>query len=413
MGADVAALGIDPLDLVDPARYARRGYPHDVWTRLRSEAPVARVEAPGYVPFWAVTKHSDVQHVSTRPLQFSSAHGIMLRRVDAPEMPLPEMVVLLDPPRHGLVRRVVMGHFTTRAVRAKRPDIERIATEIFETAAPTAAGDIDFVDAIAGPFPLAVMAWSLGAPRADWPQLYRWTNEIIGNTDPEFRRPGERAGESFRRARAELHSYLAGLVDARRTEPRDDLVSALIAGRIEGEPLTEDQLLAYCEILVEAGNETTRNAISGGVLAFAENPGEWERLRADPGLLPDAVEEILRWASPISHFTRVAVEDCTVDGTPIGAGDQLALFYASANRDEDVFDDPFAFRIDRKPNPHVAFGFGEHFCMGAQLARLEIEVMFRILVTRLESFEVSGPVERLSSAVNGGIKRLPLRGRRT
>jgi cholest-4-en-3-one 26-monooxygenase len=164
-------------------------------------------------------------------------------------------------------------------------------------------------------------------------------------------------------------------------------------------------------LFVEAGNETTRNAISGGLLAFCEHPGEWEKLRADAALLPDAAEEILRWASPISHFTRVATEDCEIRGVPIAAGDQLALFYASANRDEDVFDEPFAFRIDRRPNPHIAFGFGEHFCLGAHLARVEIETIFRHLRERLVSFELDGEVLRLKSAINGSIKQLPLRYR--
>jgi cytochrome P450 len=201
------------------------------------------------------------------------------------------------------------------------------------------------------------------------------------------------------------------MIEQRRRDPQDDLVSDLLRGEVDGKPLTAEQLLAYCELLVEAGNETTRNAISGGVLAFCENPGEWDRLRARPELLPDAVEEILRWVSPISHFTRVATEDCELRGAQIRAGEQLALYFASANRDEEVFTEPFAFRVDRRPNQHLAFGFGEHFCMGAQLARVELEVIFRHLLARVASFELSGPVVRLSSAVNGSIMRLPLRYR--
>ncbi len=188
-------------------------------------------------------------------------------------------------------------------------------------------------------------------------------------------------------------------------------MSELLRGEIDGEPLTEEQLLSYCELLVEAGNETTRNAVSGGLLAFSEHRGEWERLLERPELLPDAVEEILRWVSPISHFTRTATEDSEVHGVKIKTGEQVALYFASANRDEDVFDDPFVFRVDRRPNPHLAFGFGEHFCMGAHVARVELETIFRHLVARLESFDVSGVVERLTSITNGSIKRLPLRYR--
>ncbi len=188
-------------------------------------------------------------------------------------------------------------------------------------------------------------------------------------------------------------------------------MSELIAAEIDGQPLTEMQLLSYCELIVEAGNETTRNAISGGLLAFSEHRDQWQKLRDDPGLMPSAVEEILRYVSPIIHFTRMATEDSEVRGVKIRAGEHVALFFASGNFDEEVYDDPFAFRIDRQPNPQLAFGFGEHFCMGAHLARLEMETVFRHLLARLEEFEVSGPVERLNSAVNGGIKHLPLRCR--
>jgi cholest-4-en-3-one 26-monooxygenase len=202
---------------------------------------------------------------------------------------------------------------------------------------------------------------------------------------------------------------LSELIEQRRNDPKDDLVTELVAATIQGRPLTHEQLLAYCELFVEAGNETTRNAISGGLLAFCEDRDQWDLLRQRPELVPDAVEEILRWASPISHFTRVAVEDCVLHGMEIRAGDQLALYYASANRDEDVFDEPFRFRVDRRPNPHLAFGFGEHFCMGAHLARVEIEMILRHLLARLDWFELAGPIERLGSIVNGSIKRLPLR----
>ncbi len=319
---------------------------------------------------------------------------------------------MLDPPRHGPVRRVANPGFTPRAVRARRAEIERIAAEIVDAAAPAgASGDFDFVERIAAPFPLAVVASVLGVPHDDWPRLLRWTNEVIGKEDPEYRQPGETPGQTAKRARGEVHAYFRHRIDQRRREPRDDLVTELTRGEIEGAPLTDEQLVLYCELLVEAGNETTRNAITGGLLAFCEHRGEWEKLRERPERLSDGVEEILRWVSPISHFTRTATEDCRVRGEKVRAGEQVALYFASANRDEDVFEQPFEFRVDRRPNPHLAFGFGEHFCMGAQIARVEIEVIFRLLLERLESFEVSGPVERLSSIVNGSIKHLPLRSR--
>ncbi len=366
---------------------------------------------PGFEPFWAITKHADILEISKQPLRFSSAAGITLRRAGAP-VHSSDMVVMLDPPEHGPVRKVANGRFTPRAVRARSDDIDRIAVEILDDAAPAGSErDLDFVERIAAPFPLAVIAWILGVPSEDWPLLFRWTNEVIGKDDPEYRRDGETAGQTIKRARGEVHVYFRRLIDQRRAEPQDDLVSELIRGEIKGTPLTDGQLVAYCELLVEAGNETTRNAITGGLLAFGEHRNEWERLKERPELLADAVEEILRWSSPISHFTRTATEDCEVRGTRIEAGQQLALYFASANRDEEVFDDPFAFRVDRRPNPHLAFGFGEHFCMGALVARVELETIFRHLLARLEWFEVAGAVERLSSIVNGSIKHLPLRFR--
>ncbi len=402
---------IDPLELVDPARYGERGYPHELWARMRAEAPVTYIEPPDLEPFWAITKHADVQQIAAQPLRFSSARGITLRRPNQPDFHS-DVLVVLDPPRHGPLRRVASPRFTPKAMRARRDDIERIALELVEEAvAGGAEGEFDFVDRIAAPFPLAVIAWTLGVRREDVGLLHRWTNEVIGKNDPEYRREGESAGQTIKRARGELHAYFGEMIEERRRDPQDDLVTELMQAEIDGSPLTGAELVSYCELLVEAGNETTRNAVSGGLLALMEHPEEWAKLRADPELVPDAAEEILRWVSPISHFTRTATEDTEVRGVTIRTGDQVAIFFASANRDEEVFDDPFAFRVDRRPNPHLAFGFGEHFCMGAQLARVEIDVIFRLLVDRFEGFEVAGPVVRLESIVNGSLKHLPVRYR--
>jgi len=406
---------IDPLDLVDPERFARRGYPHDLWTRLRAEAPVSRFEPAGFQPFWAITKHADIAEISSQPQRFSSAYGITLAPVGQPLAPLgAEMVVMLDPPRHRPVRKLASRRFTPRAVQGHRADIERIAVEVLDAAATGGeTRECDFVERIAAPIPIGVMSWILGVPREDWDLLYRWTNEVIGASDPEFRREGETPAKTARRARKELHVYLESLIEKRRSRPGSDLVSELLAAELDGEPVPHATILQNSELFVEAGNETTRNAISGGLLAFCEHPDQWERLRAHPELLPRAVEEILRWVTPITHFTRVATEECEVRGQKIPKGEQLALYFASANRDEEVFDDPFEFRIDRHPNRHLAFGMGEHVCLGAHVARIELETVFRHLIARLEAFELAGPVERLSSAVNGGIKHLPLRYRLT
>lgn len=400
---------IDPLDLVVPERFAQNGYPHEVWARLRNESPVAYLTPTGYQPFWAITKHADIVDVAMQPERFSNAGGLVLGRAGAPFQPT-DMVVTLDPPRHGPLRRAAMPRFTPRAIRSRFEEIDRIAIEVLDDLAASGdAADFDFVERVAAPLPIGVISWILGVPRADWKLLFRWTNEIIGKDDPEFRQPGETPGQTIRRARGELHGYLNDLIAQRRREPGDDIVSQLIASEVDGRPISEVELLNYCELIVEAGNETTRNAISGGLLAFSEHRGEWERLRQQPDLLPDAIEEILRWVSPIIHFTRTATEEGSVRGERIRPGDKVALFFASANRDEDVFADPFEFRVDREPNHHLAFGSGPHFCMGAHLARVELQVLFRHLLVRLKAFDLAAPPERLNSAVNGGIKHLPLR----
>jgi cholest-4-en-3-one 26-monooxygenase len=403
---------IDPLDLVDPSRFARNGYPHELWRTLRAEAPVVFLEPEGYVSFWAVTRHADIIDIASQPERFSNAHGLILGHPGAPPPPS-EMVVMLDPPRHGPLRRAAMPRFTPRSIRSRHDEIDRIAVEVLDDLAASDTDEFDFVERVAAPLPIGVISWILGVPRNDWKLLFQWTNEVIGKDDPEFRRPGETPGQTIRRARGELHAYLEDLIAKRRLEPGDDIISHLIAAEIDGQPLTHVQLLNYAELMVEAGNETTRNAISGGLLAFSEHPDQWQRLKREPELLPTAVEEILRWVSPIIHFVRTAGEDCEIRGEKIAAGDKVALFYASANRDEDVFDEPFEFRIDRQPNHHLAFGSGPHFCMGANLARVELETLFRHLLTRLEWFELTAPVERLNSAVNGGIKHLSLRCRLT
>jgi cytochrome P450 len=208
-----------------------------------------------------------------------------------------------------------------------------------------------------------------------------------------------------------MHQYFTQMIEDRRRDPRQDLVSLLVQSTIDGVPLTHEQLVGYCELLVEAGNETTRDAIAGAMHAFCQHPGQWVKLRDKPELLSDAVEEILRWVTPINYFVRTATEDYELRGQTIRSGDKVVLFWASGNRDEEVFEDPFEFRIDRRPNQHLVFGFGPHLCMGAHLARAELEHMFSLLPARMTWFEQSGPLERLNSSINGAIKHLPIRYR--
>ena len=251
----------------------------------------------------------------------------------------------------------------------------------------------------------------LGVPADHWDRVMRWTNETIGAGDPEYQAGRSRA-DTVRDAQKEMFAYFGELVAERRAEPREDIISLLLAAEIEGEPLSDFEILWYCFLLILGGNETTRNATSGGMAALIEHPDQLARLQADHALLPTAVEEILRWTSPIIQFARTATHDTEVRGQRIEAGQNVGLYYASANRDEDVFDDPYRFDVGRDPNEHLAFGgYGEHFCLGANLARVELRVVFRQLLERFTDYELTGDVERLRSGFVGGIKHLPVRFR--
>jgi cytochrome P450 len=312
----------------------------------------------------------------------------------------------MDPPQHGEFRSILSQYFTPRSIRALEPEIAKITTEILDDVMDR--GECDFVTEISSKVPVAVIAEMLGVPRKDWPTIFRWTNEVIGGGDPEFQR-GKDANETFAQARLEMFQYFTDLVEESRKHPGSDVTSIVSNAKVNGEPLPALELLSYLFLLVVAGNETTRNATSGGLLAFIENPEQFRRLKSDPMLIKSAVEEIVRWTSPVIQFARTAVSDTVVRGQKIRAGESVCLFYPSASRDEDVFAEPFKFDIGRNPNPHLSFGIGEHFCLGANLARLELAVIFAELAKRLDHAELAGPVERLRSSFVGGVKHMPIR----
>jgi cholest-4-en-3-one 26-monooxygenase len=320
----------------------------------------------------------------------------------------------MDPPDHARFRRLASHRFTPRGLERMRRDIEVITKDLLD-AMMEDGGSIegDFVERLSGPLPLQVLAELLGVPRDMWPTLFDWTNRVIGSADPEYQDEKGDAFTTAMKARLSLFAYFSELVRERRGKPGDDIVGILANAELDGAGLPERELLSYYFLLVVAGNETTRNAMTGGLLAFLENPDQWRRLRDEPRLVDSAVEEVVRWTTPVIQFCRTPVEDVELRGKRIRAGDNLCLFYPSANRDEEVFDEPFAFRIDRRPNRHLAFGIGEHFCLGANLARLELRVVFRHLAARLAECEPNGPVERLRSSFVGGIKRMPIRYRLT
>jgi cytochrome P450 len=395
------------LDVISSEHYERNGYPFAEWAWLRRHDPVAWIEQPSYDPFWAITKHADIVELSKQPLLFQNGPRLAVFNNQVP--PPPESTIRhllnMDPPDHGKYRNVAAKRFTPRAVRAWAPKVERITREVLDDAAARDGGD--FVRDVSARITIAVIAEMLGVPRRDWELLFRWTNEVIAPEDPEFQTGTTE--ETIEKARLELFQYFDSMSRERRARPRDDIVSVVAGGQVDGAPLGPVELLSYYLLLVVAGNETTRNAMTGGMLAFVENPGEWERLRRQPGLLDLAVEEVVRWVTPVIQFCRTATRDYRLRGKTIRAGQSVCLFYPSANRDEEVFEEPDRFRIDRSPNRHIAFGVGEHVCLGAHLARLELRCAFAALRERLRAAELAGPVERARSSFVGGIKRAPMR----
>jgi cholest-4-en-3-one 26-monooxygenase len=398
------------LDVVSPEQYERHGYPHAEWAWLRRHAPVFWYDRPNTDPFWVITKHADIVEIGKQPELFLNAPRLAVFTNDMPPPPEGEIRHLLnmDPPDHARYRRVTSSWFTPRAVRAMDDKVATVTRDVLDDAAEKSAGD--FVQDVSARITIAVIAEMLGVPRADWQLLFRWTNEIIAPQDPEFQH-GSTPRETLDRARMDLFAYFNDLSEARRAAPTGDVVSVVANGEVGGAPLAPVELLSYYLLLVVAGNETTRNAMTGGMLALLEHPGEWQKLRANPALVDTAVEEIVRWTTPVIQFARTATRDYTLRGQRIRAGQSLCLFYPSANRDEAIFPDPFAFRVDRNPNPHIAFGMGEHVCLGAHLARLELRRAFGALIERLEHCELAGAVERVRSSFVGGIKRAPMHWR--
>lgn len=408
----MSALKLETIDIIDPDLYVSRGYPHEEWALLRREAPVYRYERPNVDPFWAITGHAQIVEVSRQPALFKSIQRLFMT-INEEGAPDPNEGILrqllnMNPPEHGAYRGVVNRRFTPRGVQVLRQEIEAITAEVLDGL--VGREECDFVLEVSAKLPLAVIAEMFGIPRADWDAMFRLSNMMIGPSDPEYG-GSNTVKETLELARMEFFQYFNTLVEDRRKNPRDDLASALANGKVNGEPLPIFELMSYFALLIIAGNETTRNATTGGLFALINHPDQWRRLKADPSLVPHAVEEIVRWTSPVIQFNREAVADAELNGQKIRAGDLLCLFYPSANRDETVFDRPNEFDIGRNPNPHIAFGIGEHFCLGANLARLELQVMFRQLAERLEAIELNGPIQRMRSSFVGGIKHMPVRYR--
>jgi cytochrome P450 len=381
--------------LDDESLYA--GDPFPLYARLRREAPVAWNGRLGY---WAVSRHADVVAVSRDSERFCSGKGILTFEIGV-EYPTPPTMMHTDPPAHTRYRKLVQPGFAPSVIRALEPAVRERAQGLVAALEPATA--VDFVSAVSVPFPLMIISDLLGVPTDDWMRFFHWSEASIpGATDM--------TAEERAQLMADMHEYLLAMTRARRGDPREDLISVLANVEVEGENLSDAELVMFLNQLLVAGNETTRNMVSGGMWAFAHHPEQWQRLVADRSLVPSAVEEWLRWTTSVIAFMRTATTDTVVGDTPIRAGDPLLLLYASANRDEAEFG-PTAdqFDIGRQPNHHVAFGFGAHFCIGAALARLEGRALLDALLDRFSTVEPAGEIERTASSIIAGVRTAPLR----
>ena len=425
---------LDTLDIHSQDLYVRRGYPWKEWDLLRREAPVFWYEREGIAPFWAITRHADILEISKRSDVFVNSRRLRLQTIEEDERQFgtqrlralargwdPDEVadfIFMDDPRHRSFRLLSARRFTPAALRRLEGHFDGLArtfADEFGAELDRAAGageDCDFVRAFAQKLPLAAIGEMMGLPAGDWMRLKQLTNVMIGAPEPDFFHAGEDRHQGVQRAVEEMTAYMVRLIGERqgRRVRGDDLSALIVHSQIEGRPLTEQQLQGYLFVILAAGNETTQNAISGGVAALLEHPDQRDLLCSNPGLVDFAVEEILRWTSPVVQFARTAARDFDLSGTTVRAGEDVGMWYPSANRDEAVFDEPYRFEITRNPNRHLAFGgFGTHYCLGANLARWELRAALRALVPILPRLEAAGPLERVPNLHVSAIHRMPVR----
>jgi cytochrome P450 len=392
----------DALAVFDPDVFTQ-GAPYDALARLRRDAPVQRVELPSLPPIWLLTRHADVTAASRDDARFSSRTGNTF--IEVPVAADSAMLPSLDPPRHTQVRRLINQAFTARNVGRLQDRIREIARSIVDDV--VAKADFDAVPDISAEISLQVIAEVIGVPTEDRLKIFEWSNAIgsLGIEDPDYAPTPEALGE----AGMAMYAYFSALVtDRRASAPRDDIMSALLAAEIDGEHLTDGQLNEFLLLLAVAGNETTRNTMSHGILALSDHPEQRAIVASDSAAIPRATEELLRWATPVLHFRRTVAHDTDFGGQQLHAGEWIVMHYLSANRDEVVFDRAADFDITREPGLQVAFGgLGTHFCLGAQLAKLQLKVMLEELYSRVPDLTVTGEPSRLRSAFFHGIKSLP------
>lgn len=401
--------------LADPTAYADDTRLHTALTHLRADNPVAWVDNRPYRPFWAITKHADIMAIERdnelfisepRPLLATAAADDLARQQLEAGMGL-RTLIHMDDPHHRKVRAIGADWFRPKAMRALKVRVDELAKRYVDKMRDIGP-ECDFVTAIAVDFPLYVIMSLLGLPEGDFARMHMLTQEMFGGDDDEYKRDGGSLEDQLA-VLMDFFAYFSSLTASRRANPTEDLASAIANGTIDGAPLSDVDTASYYVIVASAGHDTTKDAISGGLHALIENPGELARLQAQPDLMGTAVEEMIRWSTPVKEFMRTATADTTVRGVPITKGESVYLAYVSGNRDEEVFENPHRFDVGRDPNKHLAFGYGVHFCLGAALARMEMNSLFTELLSRLDSIELAGTPELSATTFVGGLKHLPIR----
>jgi cytochrome P450 len=397
------------LMLTDPLSYTDEDRLHDGLTLLRREAPVHLVEAPGYRPFYALTRQAHIREVEgdgalwlseSRPILTTAA----IERANTSFRV--RTLVNMDDPDHRVVRAIGADWFRPKAMRMLESRVRELAREHVDRMAAL-GGECDFATDIAVHYPLYAILSLLGMPESDYPRMLRLTRELFGAQDAEL---GRGEGTDDRNSvLLDFFTYFQELTAKRRARPTEDMASAIANAAVDGQPLNDVETMSYYVIIATAGHDTTSSTIAGGLHALLENPDQLARLRADPALMTTAADEMIRWVTPVKEFMRTASADIVLGGVPIAKGESVLLSYPSANRDEEVFADPFTFDVGRDPNRHLAFGFGAHYCLGAALARIEIRALFAELLPRLESIELAGQPQWTATTFVGGLKHLPVR----
>lgn len=416
------------VNIVDPFTHADLGKLHDTFTQLRANYPLAIAEVEGCEPFWAVTKHADIQEISRQNALFlngakattftnKAANAQVMKLTGTPH--LVKSLVQMDPPEHPKYRMLTQSWFLPQNLRKLEPRLRELA-KVYVDRMADKGGSCDFVNDVAVWYPLRVIMDILGVPESDEPRMLKLTQELFGATDPELGRDGEKPGgfgalmtddavASLQAVVMDFFQYFNAITEDRRAHPRDDVASVIANGKIDGQPLDPFNAMSYYVILAAAGHDTTSSSTAGGLWALIDNPGEFRKLKNDPSLMAGFVDESIRWTTPVRHFMRSSTQDYEMRGQKIKAGDWMMLCYPSGNRDEEVFDEPFKFKVDRSPNRLLSFGYGAHVCVGQHLAKMEMKALFDELLPRLQSIEWDGDPKLSAANFVSGPKKMPIR----